>query len=255
MCAHWYPEGYVLPPSTAFPPGPQHPAYTLKLSSPLGAPRPWLTPQLASQGRHSSGTQRSSASSQSYSSSSVSAPQELARIAGVGDPGLVAGVDYFKIGETVRVRRLTASNTHTDWAYGQVTRPPYEAIQKPERVYYVAYVDPRTGARKENEFSYYRKEIAPLAERRGSQPLVFALLPYNSLNGPVLIWTPAYVVDNSDFGVQVRVASGPTAHSHFDNVQYIVPYNTSVARSLKAAGQTVAGDGRILAHIIVPKFQ
>ncbi|KAJ3975302.1 hypothetical protein EV361DRAFT_519266 [Lentinula raphanica] len=249
MCAHWYPEGYVLPTSRAYPPGPHHPAYTEKLSSHSQGPKPWYAPQFppAVQESPRSSTRTSAQSSSSSRTGSANSSASHA-MAGIADPGLVTGLDYFKIGDTVRVRRLTSSNTYTDWAYGQVIRPHLKQYRttEPERVYYVSYVDPRNGERKENEFSCHRKEIAPLFEHKfGNQPLmVFARVPFDSSHKH---WVPANIITMSDTGVEIQVATNYLQHglpTHFKNVKTLVPYNTSVARSLKAAGHRVVGDGR-----------
>ncbi|KAJ3998864.1 hypothetical protein F5050DRAFT_1741784 [Lentinula boryana] len=250
MCAHWYPEGYVLPTSTAYPPGPYHPAYTEKMTNHSRAPKPWYDSQLQHSSQEpklsSTRTSRTSSSGRTQSTSSSASPTGHI-IAGISDPGLVSGVDYFKIGDTVRVRRLTSANTYTDWAYGQVIRPHLKQYRttEPERVYYVSYVDPRNGERKENEFSCHRKEIATLYERGlGSQPsLVFALVPLGSSSK----WVPANIIHMSASGVDVRAVSKHLQHgypTHFRGVQVLVPYNASVVRSLKAAGHEVVGDGR-----------
>ncbi|KAJ3847626.1 hypothetical protein EV368DRAFT_87525 [Lentinula lateritia] len=261
MCAHWYPEGYVLPTSTAYPPGPHHPSYTPKVTSHHGAPNPWYAPHVLGSSQERSRPPPSPASRSSSSSHTLdstdgfSASMPSHTMADLGDPGLVSGVDYFKIGDTVRVRRFTVSNTYTDWAYGQVTRPHLKQYRvgitfsskttEPERVYYVSYIDPRNGERKESEFSCHRKEIAPFHERRGGQsPLVFASIPSKSTSKGY-VWVPAHVTNVSDSGVDVKVAAPHVQHgspTHFRGVQALVPYNSSVARSLKAAGQKIVGD-------------
>ncbi|KAJ3868179.1 hypothetical protein EV359DRAFT_77932 [Lentinula novae-zelandiae] len=284
MCAHWYPEGYVLPTSTAYPPGPHHPSYTPKVTSHHGAPKPWYAPHVqgSSQERSrpspSPASRSSSSSHTNTSTDGFSASMPSHTMAGIGDPGLVSGVDYFKIGDTVRVRRLTSSNTYTDWAYGQVTRPHLKQYRvgitfssnvredhlqqpkfayielivwlsqttEPERVYYVSYIDPRNGERKESEFSCHRKEIASFYERRGGQsPLVFASIP-SKTTSKGHVWIPAHVTNVSDSGVDVKVGATHVQHgspTHFRGVQALVPYNSSVVRSLKAAGHKIMGDG------------
>ncbi|KAF9070680.1 hypothetical protein BDP27DRAFT_1401827 [Rhodocollybia butyracea] len=242
MCAQrWYPEGYVLPTSSAHPPGPYHPAYTQNPTSHSSGPKPWYAPKLQtppSDLRDHSGARRSSSSSQTRNSSSSSHAhsEEMARIAGVGDPGLITGVDYFKIGETVRIRRLNASNAYTDWAYGQVTRPHLRQYRptEPERVYFVSYIDPRNGDRKENEFSCFRKEIAPLFDKKESPLMVFAQVPLHTSRGPIQTWIPACVTDNTDSGLVVQAISG---HARYKGIRSIVPYRPTVAQSLKATGQ------------------
>ncbi|KAF8824026.1 hypothetical protein HHX47_DHR9000562 [Lentinula edodes] len=242
MCAHWYPEGYVLPTSTAYPPGPHHPSYTPKVTSHHGAPKPWYAPhgQGSSQERSRpspSPASRSSSSSHTHTSTDgFSASMPSHTMAGIGDPGLVSGVDYFKV-----LLGLWSSYASTFEAiqgrYNLFERPRgsspttkiLEYIElivwllqttEPERVYYVSYIDPRNGERKESEFSCHRKEIAPFHERRGGQNV-------------------------SDSGVDVKVAATHVPHgspTHFRGVQALVPYNSSVIRSLKAAGHKIMGD-------------
>lgn len=103
MCAHWYPEGYVLPTSTAYPPGPHHPSYTPKVTSFHGAPKPWYAPHVqgSSQERSrpspSPASRSSSSSHTNTSTDGFSASMPSHTMAGIGDPGLVSGVDYFKV--------------------------------------------------------------------------------------------------------------------------------------------------------------
>ncbi|KAJ4485385.1 hypothetical protein J3R30DRAFT_3680041 [Lentinula aciculospora] len=248
MCAHWYPEGYALPTST----GPHHPAYSQNLTSHPDAPKSWYMPQVphsSQESNHSSRAPPLSSSSQTTSISSFATRSQHA-IAGIADPGLISGVDYFKVGETVRVRRLNSVDTYTDWAYGQVTRPHLRQYRtsEPERVYYVSYIDPRNGERKEHEFSCYRKEILPLQGRRGNQALLaFAQVNLNPSESTLQTWIPATVTNITDSGVDVRVASNRVQRgypTHFRGVQALAPYNPSVAQSLKAAGHTVLVDGQ-----------
>lgn len=120
MCAQrWYPEGYVLPTSSAHPPGPYHPAYTQRTIHSSG-PKPWYTPKPQtppSNLRDNSGARRSSSSSQTRSSSSSSYTHldEMARMAGVGDPGLITGVDYFKVSSGPILVTLLLTRKVLDW--------------------------------------------------------------------------------------------------------------------------------------------
>ncbi|KAF7330060.1 hypothetical protein MKEN_00270100 [Mycena kentingensis (nom. inval.)] len=208
--------------------------------------------------------QTRSARVQQHQVPSVHAAVEEAPLA-QKDVELVEGVNYFKIGETVRVRRWAiATDSHTDWVVGEVVRPVLveHTDGTTRRSYLVAYNDPRNGQRKEKQFSPHFKEIASIPRRSASpsvpQPLppppnpnaptVLAPIPtsYAGYNGEVIVYTPCAVLSPPERGRgRVRILSTNRDVSLAASAlsSDIAPsYNVENARKLRGMGYLVAGD-------------
>ncbi|KAJ7286354.1 hypothetical protein C8J57DRAFT_1708664 [Mycena rebaudengoi] len=244
----WYPEGYPIRPKVFFPPGP-----------------PALSDQLAGntipyryKPSRSSGT---SGSSKNAGFEATMHPRRNDANAGYPQLDLVDGVDYFKIGDTVRIRRWSqATDSHTSWILGTVERPMLaeNADGSQRRTYLVSYEDPRTKERREKIFSPHFQEITSLEAdpvaatppRRQDNPsnVVFAPIPILDPTGMKrIVYTPALVLTspNSHGAVRLRVLAGPAAKRELDNflLKHSTPYSPDTAKVLRQKGFSVEGDG------------
>ncbi|KAJ7264986.1 hypothetical protein B0H12DRAFT_1068675 [Mycena haematopus] len=242
----WYPEGYGSDQKYYYPPGP--PPLSAATSNPN--PPTWRGYQ------HTNNSDSSKTSSRAQSQASVPlVPPVHSHTTSPGHPqlDLMDGVDYFKIGDMVRIRRWTPdTDSFTDWAVGQVVRPLLveneDGTQR--RSYLCSYEHGRNKERKEREFSPHYHEIASLVDlevdsvpsvpdpRLGNgDQLVFAPIPLRDISGShwVMYW-PAIVLTAPDEQgmVRIRVLAGPAAKREIDkfSVKQALPYNAESAQIL-----------------------
>ncbi|KAJ6502028.1 hypothetical protein C8R45DRAFT_1209671 [Mycena sanguinolenta] len=244
----WYPEGYGSNQRYYYPPGP--PPLSAATSNPN--PPTWR------------GYQRTnySDSAKTSSASQVSIPlmgsPSTKQIQGYPQLDFTDGVDYFKIGDTVRIRRWNPnSDSFTEWATGQVVRPLL--VENPDgtqkRTYLCSYEHGRNKERKEREFSPYYREIVNLEPDPVAVPpfghdgrLVFAPIPVRDPSGhKQVVYSSALVLTapNEQGGVRLCILAGPAAKREIDNfpVKQAALYNAETARTLRRKGFRVEGDG------------
>ncbi|KAJ8082513.1 hypothetical protein PM082_008368 [Marasmius tenuissimus] len=258
--AHWYPEGYVHPTSPAYPPGPQHPAYTTKIQVAPGQHAPWYaapTPNmsLTAASSHPRRSSHSSSSSRTPRGSSSSGSVPAAHVV---EPitDCVDGINYFKIGRVVRVRRQLRSRTGwTGWVFGEIIRPYLSEYERDEarkgRCYFVAYVDPLTGALKEDKFFPDRQEIqdigtSPDGHKRESVKVLAHMEPIPPPKGPsnaagAGTWVLAQVLRNTDNGLRVLLRAGPSKGREVLGRKFM-PYDAKVIGSARQNGLNVLLD-------------
>ncbi|KAK1220096.1 hypothetical protein PQX77_017135 [Marasmius sp. AFHP31] len=248
--AHWYPEGYVHPTSPAYPPGPQHPAYTTKIQVAPGQHAPWYAAppnmSLTAASAASSHPRRSSHSSSSSRTPRGSSSSGSIPAAHVVEPitDCVDGINYFKEYERDEGRK--------------------------GRCYFVAYVDPLTGALKEDKFFPDRQEIQDIGTspdghkcesvsslshscyseqgaNRGGQVKVLAHMepippPKGSSNAAgVGTWVFAQVLRNTDNGLRVLLRAGPSKGREMVGRKFM-PYDAKVVSSARQSGLNVLLD-------------
>ncbi|KAJ7599353.1 hypothetical protein C8J56DRAFT_881802 [Mycena floridula] len=249
-----YPEGYAYPPvgQYKYPPGgyfiPAGPEYIGTQSA------PWNN-QVRRGPASALNVQRARAPTPAEQQRRIRiSPVPSSSVSSVSRSSNEIITDYYKIGETVRVRKFHRDTSqHTLWVYGQVVRPVLHASPSgEERVYQVQYVDPTTSESKQKYFSPRCREIEPLfseKQRNTSQPIVFARIEFQKTRHRNLpqeksIWTPVAVLHHSPLGgVSVRVLLGPAKGNNVDALTELVPYNSVVAAALIKYGFMVEGDG------------
>ncbi|KAK7062601.1 hypothetical protein VNI00_000089 [Paramarasmius palmivorus] len=241
--AHWYPEGYIHPPSPSYPPGPQHPAYTTKIQVAPGQPVPWYATQnqAFSQSRGLPGLPQS----QSSSSSRTPRGETVAGHAATKTrrPAPIAPLPdftYFKIGHVVRVR--SPKKPWSGWLYGEVMYPmlPKDSVGRPphpsqnqqgrsERLYNVKYFQPWEGNWRLGEFDPDAGEIAPVWSNTESGPTyVLARFKINS----DYVWAIAQIQGiSNDRGVPVHVLTG-SLKDRIVTTKDLAPYDKSVLKAL-----------------------
>ncbi|KAL0071000.1 hypothetical protein AAF712_001558 [Marasmius tenuissimus] len=227
--AHWYPEGYVHPTSPAYPPGPQHPAYTTKIQVAPGQHAPWYaapTPNmsLTAASSHPRRSSHSSSSSRTPRGSSSSGSVPAAHVV---EPitDCVDGINYFKEYERDEARK--------------------------GRCYFVAYVDPLTGALKEDKFFPDRQEIqdigtSPDGHKRESVKVLAHMEPIPPPKGPsnaagAGTWVLAQVLRNTDNGLRVLLRAGPSKGREVLGRKFM-PYDAKVIGSARQNGLNVLLD-------------
>ncbi|KAJ7024284.1 hypothetical protein C8F04DRAFT_969214 [Mycena alexandri] len=262
----WFPEGYTYPP-VFFPPGP--PPLSAATSNPN--PPPWRGYRKGS-----------NASGKPSSSQTSSTPSQRNTHASHPQLDLVDGVDYFMIGEKVRVRRwYAATDSFTPWYMGEVVRPVIvennDGTQR--RAYSCIYEHPANPVPLEKLFSPHFQEITSLeADPVSATPvlrlgkdskLVFAPIPVADLSGNKrVVYSPAIVLvralssifertnsktflfglqttPNEQGGVRLRVLAGPAAKREIGNFafKHAPPYTAESAQILRQKGFRVEGDG------------
>ncbi|KAJ7074044.1 hypothetical protein C8F01DRAFT_1224781 [Mycena amicta] len=272
--ATWYPEGYNPNQQRVFyPPGPP----------PLSAAhsKPWRPrASTVSTQTNSSATPRTTSTPEQPNAQGPP-PQSIVKTRGqsgtwVPPPqiDLVDGVDYFKIGDTVRIRRwAAATDSFTDWITGQVVRPVL--VENDARTYLVSYEDPRTGRRMEKQFSPRFQEIAALVDGKREPEraarlnaaggatatafkqqanefgrTIFAPIPVErpGSGGKVVVYTPCIVLsppNEGASGVRLRILSGPAANREITlrlNTSVLQAYTPENAHTLRQKGFLVEGD-------------
>ncbi|KAK7038132.1 hypothetical protein R3P38DRAFT_3182239 [Favolaschia claudopus] len=269
MPATWYPEGYAPQQQYYYPPGP--PPLSAATSNP-NPPR-WQGYHHAQAMRLKNNADSGKTSSRSQSSGQVATvPMPLARSAASRAVSgsskshkhkpadeLVDGVDYFKIGDMVRIRRWTQqTDCYTDWKIGQIVRPilsEHEDETVPKRSYICSYEHGPDNVRKEKIFSPALKEIAsvqaqPMPPHVGYKPgaTMFAPIPFakapgypGNLNGVVYSTVTLLTAPNEQGNVAVRVLAGPGAKREINNiaVEHIWPYHADSAQMLRRNGAKV----------------
>ncbi|KAF8882458.1 hypothetical protein BD779DRAFT_1444806 [Infundibulicybe gibba] len=243
MSTHWYPDGYNYP--SVF-----HPPSQVASSSSGRTPNTAYSPP-TTRGPHG------------YYPRSPHFPRALQHQASRAPvlnqhPDLIDGIDYFKIGETVRVRRYHAQkDEYTSWLTGKVERPVLvpDALGGTKRSYIVSYTNPHTGISQEKMFSPFLNEISevPVPQmvsmpRVSEQRLVFALVPAMAKDGNPShhqVWTPSLLLTRpTDRGARVRIMAGPAKNKEINNVKFITTYSPQHATDLRRRGAEVIGDGR-----------
>ncbi|ESK88684.1 hypothetical protein Moror_3023 [Moniliophthora roreri MCA 2997] len=220
--AHWYPEGYVNPPSIAFPPAPQHPAYTTKIQVVPGQPVPC------------SSSSRTPRGGEAVAYAAVP-PHRHAPVEPLAD------FAYFKIGHIVRIR--SPKKAWPGWLYGEVMYPvlaqdsigrPPRPTHDPGRVYTVKYFQPWEGNWRQGNFSPDAKEIAPvLSGDEYVEPGPTCALARLKLPNGAKVWAYAQIQgDSTDRGVPVRIMAGNLKGSHV-LARDLLPYDRSVAKALQ----------------------
>ncbi|KAJ7735246.1 hypothetical protein DFH07DRAFT_1065077 [Mycena maculata] len=283
-----WPEGAPLNPTFYFPPGP--PALSATTSNPnppswsyrppnasgTNRPRPSRGPPAQvyvrngvpppgppqfsdeksspNQSRNGSGT-----GSGSHPSLSHGSAQMYVRNAGHTHPDLVEGLDYFKIGDVVRIRRWNAAqDAFSEWNTGQVVRPRLTENDdgSHRRSYVVSY---KHGDKtKEREFSPYFQEIASLEGdptpvipnlRLGdNMQIVFAPINVKDSAGQKrVVYTQAQVLTapNEHGCVRLRILAGPSMNHEMSDfsVKHAQPCNAQSAQMLRQQGFLVEGNG------------
>ncbi|KAJ6531612.1 hypothetical protein DFH09DRAFT_1408977 [Mycena vulgaris] len=254
----WFPEGYPAQPRVFYPPGP--PPLSVATSNPHLAP--WRYQPRKASGTGDASQPSRSASQSSRSSDPVAHMHSRNNNSGYPQLDLVDGVDYFKIGEFVRVRRWTAAtDSFSEWIRGQIVRPVLIENEdgSQRRSYLVSYEHPRTKEVKEREFSSHFQEITSLeADPVSTTPnlritdksnLVFAPIPVSDTSGTIkrIVYSPAVVLTspNDQGGVRLRVLAGPAAKREISNfaLKHAPPYTAASAQLLRQKGFQVEGDG------------
>ncbi|KAJ7766751.1 hypothetical protein B0H16DRAFT_1453777 [Mycena metata] len=247
----WFPEGYTYPP-VFFPPGP--PPLSAATSNPN--PPPWRGY------RRGSNANGKPSSSQTSSTPSTPGPSQRNTHSVHPQLDLVDGVDYFRIGEKVRVRRwYAATDSFTPWHMGEVVRPVI--VESPDgrgqrRAYSCIYEHPANLVPQEKLFSPHYQEITSLeADPVSATPvlrlgkdseLVFAPIPVvDPLGNKRVVYSPAIVLSarNEQGGVRLRVLAGPAVKREIENfaVKYAPPYSAESAQILRQKGFAIEGDG------------
>ncbi|KAJ7681742.1 hypothetical protein B0H17DRAFT_1138175 [Mycena rosella] len=255
----WFPEGYPSQPRVFFPPGP--PPLSAATSNPNPPPWRYRPRQASGTGTRSGGSGTSSDSRLSGASEPV--PHMHSRNnSGYPQLDLTDGVDYFKIGDLVRIRRwAAATDSYSDWITGRIVRPVLSENEdrSQRRSYLVAYENPHSKELKERQFSPHFQEITSLeADPVSATPnlrlndksnIVFAPIPVTDADGKVkrIIYSPAIILTspNEQGGVRLRVLAGPAAKREISNflVKHSPPYTVASAQMLKQKGFRVEGDG------------
>ncbi|KAJ7461569.1 hypothetical protein FB451DRAFT_1181295 [Mycena latifolia] len=259
----WFPEGYPAQPRVFYPPG--NPPLSAATSNPN--PPPWPGYKYTPRAMGVTGG-RGSAPSSGVVSQLAGGAGPVARMhsrihqSSYPQLDLTDGVDYFKIGDIVRVRRWTAAtDSFSAWMTGQIVRPILSENEDgtQRRSYLVVYEHPRTKEPKEREFSPHSQEITSLeADPLSSTPalrlnehssIVFAPIPVSDPTGAVkrIVYSPAIVLTspNEQGGVRLRVLAGPAAKREISNflVTHAPPYTAASAQMLRQQGFKVEGDG------------
>ncbi|KAJ7161486.1 hypothetical protein C8R43DRAFT_1123931 [Mycena crocata] len=264
----WFPESQPVRPQFYFPPAP--PPLSAATSNPN--PRPWTyQPRKASVSGSGSGSGSSPHVQVSRNLEPVAhhqamhsqIPHARVRKDSAGPQfDLVDGVDYFKIGEFVRIRRWTAAtDSFSDWITGRIVRPVLvendDGSQR--RTYLVEYEHPRNKKPQQKEFSPHLLEITSLASgpptavhplaMRNNNNIVFAPIPASDASGRAkgVVYTPALVLTspNEQGGVRLRILAGPAAKREVSNfaVKHSVPYNAESVQMLRQKGFRIEGNG------------
>ncbi|KAJ7685624.1 hypothetical protein DFH06DRAFT_1358231 [Mycena polygramma] len=275
MSATWYPEGYhPQQQQYYYPPGP--PPLSAATSNPN--PQPWrgYQPQPAPRKSEKDGGIVSNsrgmpvASSRGMTSSSRTAPSAAAPSQAMHGPkttrnsghpkiDFVEGVNYFRIGETVRARRYyPLTNSYSDWIRGEVLRPIVRDGKNGSqcRSYLVSYMHPANAGPKEKEFSPYYSEItslkvdpAPFTPYLRSSQLILAPIPDTDAPGTIkpVVYTQAMVLTSPDVhgAVRLRVLAGPNAKRELNNfsLNQAQPYTAESADMLRLKNFRVESDG------------
>ncbi|KAJ7481147.1 hypothetical protein B0H11DRAFT_2420116 [Mycena galericulata] len=291
----WYPEGAPLYPKYYFPPGP--PAFSTATCNPN--PPPWThRPQNASSTGSHGGSQASrgkemytrggvpsgppgpffgdnnptppydrtgdfpGGGSRSHSSKGHGPGVSVRNMnAAHTHPDLVDGLDYFRIGDNVRIRRWDASKGgFSTWSVGQVARP--RLVENDDgthrRSYLVAYQ--HYDGIKEREFSPHFQEIASLKKdpnpatpniRLGENSrVVFVPVQFDDqARQKRVIYTPVQVLTspNERGRAHLRILAGPRVNFELIDftMKHAVPHNTQSAQKLREQGFAVEGDGTL----------
>ncbi|KAJ7217062.1 hypothetical protein GGX14DRAFT_42771 [Mycena pura] len=196
----WFPEGYSPHPQVFYyPPGPP----PLSAATATPNPQPWLP---RGQSRKGSASGSSHTGSRGMRSEPASGTRAQTRTnmpdSSYPQAELVDGLDYFKIGDQVRVRRwAVATDSFTDWIVGQIVRPVLLENEdgSQRRSYLVSYENPRTKKRQEKQFSPHYQEITSLESDSDAAPdtlaprtniksnVVFAPIPVETRHGKVVM--------------------------------------------------------------------
>ncbi|KAF9261097.1 hypothetical protein L218DRAFT_989116 [Marasmius fiardii PR-910] len=239
--AQWYPEGYVYPTSTAYPPGPQHPAYTNRIQVVSGQPAPCDSSSRTPRGDGSGST-----------SCRVTKSHVVEPIIDCVDD-----VDFFHINQYVRVRFIKKGSTTewSPWYFGYVKHPrisEYDRSGRPlppgkpgERCYSVDYTDPQNGVLKNDVFYPGRGEIAPLFKADEELPVLAYVKPNPSTShtlGQVGYWVTSLVMKDSVKGprLSVKLCAGPGSERGreliLSGVKMVIPYESTKIDRLRAKG-------------------
>ncbi|KAF7337931.1 ATP-bind-3 domain-containing protein [Mycena venus] len=254
----WYPEGYSTHQPYYYPPGP--PPLSAATANPN--PPPWRGYQL--QPRKSNNDSGRSSSSQTQASMPPTrCGRSTTGTSSYPQLDFMDGIDYFKIGQTVRIRRWNAeTDSFSGWKTGKVARPILhekdDGTQKRARSYLCSYEFGQNKEYREKEFSPHLQEIESLeanpisvtpALRLGNNcQFVFAPIPVSNSSGTGkrVVYSPAVVLTspNEQGGVRLRVLAGPAAKREIDNfaIKHAPPYNPESAQILQQKGFQVEGD-------------
>ncbi|TFK38291.1 hypothetical protein BDQ12DRAFT_666480 [Crucibulum laeve] len=219
----------------------------------------------AQPGYPGSGPTHTPYSTSSGSSSGRGAPGIPQRPPHARKRDLVPGVDYFKIGELVDIRRYNSEKkAFSEWFPGRIIRPIFYPRDNSSprvqqcREYVVEFTCPYSQTPKEMIFSPDHGEIREIpsdipadipAHPTPGKVVVFALLatPYRGTDGKQYLykaWTPAYLLTHMNpRGVTVRALLGPGKGKDYADVQETKTYSKHVAADLMKRGQVVEGDG------------
>ncbi|KIJ96722.1 hypothetical protein K443DRAFT_273945 [Laccaria amethystina LaAM-08-1] len=268
MSAKWYPEGYsypTLPPNFGGSPA-------TSSSGKSSGHRPSLSRSTAPARDGAAGRvgyyDRSIKSTSCHTSVLGHPPLDST----AGRPELVSGLDYFKIGDIVQIRRYhTDKNAYSNWLPGRVVRPIFKTctIGGDSRNYVVSYTDPYTQEYKEKTFSPWLNEISEIAPERPSSPCSDKPTKASTdtaavarMNAPVYariklsqwtkegsrenrrVWVPALpLAPPGVHGLHIRVLAGQATHQEFSGVTEILPYSPKTASECRKQGHLVEGDG------------
>ncbi|KAF8997060.1 hypothetical protein BDQ17DRAFT_1329563 [Cyathus striatus] len=185
----------------------------------------------------------------------------LARIRG-HEKEPVPGVDYYMIGDHVKIRRYNkTTKKHTQWLVGTVRMPFFaprgiEVDNEPRRrAYEVEYYCPVDRKMKLGAFFPHLRELDCVKEgeefsneRRSGLEVVYAQLehPYQNRNGYLSfrrIWTPC-IESKGKTSVTVRALAGHAKNAEFEGAVRTMPYLPEVVQELRERGEEVVGDGR-----------
>ncbi|KAJ6490682.1 hypothetical protein C8R47DRAFT_456377 [Mycena vitilis] len=275
MPATWYPEGYhPQQQQYYYPPGP--PALSAATSNSNQQPWRGYQPQPAPRRSERGGGIVSDSpgmpvtNSRGTTSSSRSTPSEVAPSQATyghkttlnsGHPKIdfVEGVNYFRIGETVRARRYyPLTNSYSDWIRGEVLRPIVRDGKNgsQRRSYLVSYMHPANAGPKEKEFSAYYAEItslkvdpAPFTPYLRNSQLILAPIPDNDVPAAIkpMVYTPAMVLTSPDAhgAVRLRFLAGPNRKRELNNfnLNQAQPYTAESADMLRLKNFRVESDG------------
>jgi len=235
MSAKWYPEGYSYPTMPTYSEATDSSGTSGQVSNSRAGIRVSSSRGYCLSPGRSSPTKRSIAHGRGLVS------QEL---------DLVDGVNYFKIGEMVHIRRYHAQqDKYSSWLPGTVVRPVFKSGENgtSHRLYIVSYVDPYTQEVREKSFAPHLKEIAdipsddlvrPAAPQFNPKPpTVFAFI-YSSVK-QTYVWTPALFLSRSMTGSRVRMLVGSSANREVDGVKFTMPYTSASLAEIKGKGQDV----------------
>ncbi|KAL0576481.1 hypothetical protein V5O48_005492 [Marasmius crinis-equi] len=105
------------------------------------------------------------------------------------------------------------------------------------RCYFVAYVDPLTGIRKEDKFFPDRQEIQEISVTSNPESVLAFVEPKQSVQGAG-VWVLSQVLRNTDQGLRVLLRAGPGKGREIVGKKFM-PYDTKVISTARKNGLNV----------------